>query len=267
MKCWRQVVALCVSILVVAGLVCGCGRGRERVTVAGSTAFLPFAEVLVEKYLESHPEVAISVQGGGSMVGVRSAASGVAQIGMADLLELPEEAKVLQTVVVARDGVVMVVHPQNTISNITTDQIRDVYNGKVKNWKELGGADKPITVVSREAGSGTRLSFEKVVGGITLTREAIVQDSSGTIRETVTHDPNALGYLSHGLLNEKVKVLTVDGYNCTVPEISTGKYRLVRPVYLMTKGEPTGAVKGFMDYVLSAEGQNLIKEKGLLPAK
>ncbi len=122
-------------------------------------------------------------------------------------------------------------------------------------------------MVSREAGSGTRSSFEQIVGGVDLFKKAIIQDSNGTIRETVANDADAIGYLSHGLLNEKVKAVPVDGADCTEAAIVSGAYKLVRPVFLLSRGEPAGLAKTFIDYILSAEGQETIKQDGLLPAR
>jgi phosphate transport system substrate-binding protein len=248
-------------------VACGCGRkAGTSLTVAGSTAFQPFAEKLAEQFMASRPDVRITVQGGGSAVGLQSARSGAAQIGMADLPELPPEARDLVGTIVARDGIALIVNPANSTVNLTTEQIRGVFSGQIANWKDLGGADGPVRVVSREAGSGTRASFEKIVGSVRMTPNAIVQDSNGTIRETVANDPNAVGYLSHGLLNEKVKALAVDGTDCTEAEILADRYRLVRPVFLVTKGPPSGSMKDFIDYVLSPEGQTTIRNNGLLPA-
>jgi phosphate transport system substrate-binding protein len=256
-----------VSILVaVAGLV-GCGRRGETVTVAGSTAFQPFAEKLAEQFMQQRPDVTVTVQGGGSALGIQAALSGTAQIGMADLVELPPDAKGLSSLTVARDGICVVIHPSNPVTDLTTDQIRDLYNGKIRNWKDLGGKDQPITLVSREAGSGTRSSFERIVRDISLTPDAIIQDSNGTIRETVANDPNAVGYLSHGLVNDRIKALSVDGMAGTVEAITAGRYPLVRPVFFLTRGEPAGGAKAYVDYVLSAEGQTCIRENGLIPAK
>jgi phosphate transport system substrate-binding protein len=250
-----------------AVLLMGCGRSRLSITMAGSTAFQPFAEKLAENYMASYPDVNITVQGGGSAVGIQAALSGTAQIGMADLVVLPPEAKNLQSFVVARDGISIVVHPSNPATNITLDQIRDIFNGNIRNWKEMGGVDSPITVVSREAGSGTRSSFEQIVKDIQLTPDAIVQDSNGTIRETVANDKNAVGYLSHGLLNEKIKPLSVEGISCTLQEIQLGGYVLVRPVYLLTAGKPEGELARVIDFFLSPAAQKIIETSGLIPAK
>lgn len=244
-----------------------CERSKDSVTLAGSTAFQPFAEKLGELYMNSHPEVNITVQGGGSAVGVQSALSGAAQIGMADLVELPPEAEPLSKATVAKDGIALVVNPANPLSNLTMEQVRGIFNGNVKNWKDLGGPDHAITVVSREAGSGTRSSFEQIIKGIKLTPDAIIQDSNGTIRETVANDAHAIGYLSHGLLNEKIKAVDVDGRSCTTEEIMKGDYAFVRPIFLLTQGEPEGQTKLFIDFVLSPEGQRVIQTSGLIPAK
>jgi phosphate transport system substrate-binding protein len=235
--------------------------------MAGSTAFQPFAEKLAERYMAANSGVSIMVQGGGSAVGIQAALSGTAQIGMADLVELPPEAKSLESIIVARDGIAMVVHPSNQVGHITTDQIRDVFNGKIRSWKDLGGPDRPVTVVSREAGSGTRTSFEQIVKDIHLTPDAIIQDSNGTIRETVANDVNAIGYLSHGLLNEKIKALAVDGKESTAQEIISGNYRLVRPIFLLTAGKPEGDVAQFIEYLVSADAQKILHSSGLIPIK
>ncbi len=257
----------------VLALACACalaggscsGRGAS-VTLAGSTAFQPFAEKLADAYNAAHPEVNVTVQGGGSALGISAALNGAAQVGMADLVELPADAKALLGFIVARDGIAVVVNPENKVDDLPMTKIRDVYLGKIGNWKDLGGEDRPITVVSRESGSGTRSSFETILGHFDLTTSAIIQDSNGTIRETVANDPNAIGYLSFGLLNGKIKAITVDGKACTRALIIAGEYRLVRPMYLLTLGEPSGNAKGFLEYVLGAEGQASIEAEGLLPA-
>jgi len=122
-------------------------------------------------------------------------------------------------------------------------------------------------VVSREAGSGTRSSFEQIITDISLTEDALIQDSNGTIRETVANDANAIGYLSHGLLNEKIKALLVDGQACSNESITDGTYKLVRPIFLLVKGTPEKEVQDFIDYILSDEGQQTITANGLLSAK
>jgi len=251
----------------VIGLLTGCGKPRDNVTMAGSTAFQPFAEKLAEHYMSTHPGVSITVQGGGSSLGIQSTLSGAAQIGMADLVKLPPETAGLKSLVAARDGIAVVVNPANGVGALTLDQIRGIFNGTINNWKSVGGADHAIAVISREAGSGTRSSFEQIVGNVKLSGDALIQDSNGTIRETVANDANAIGYLSHGLVNEKIKSVTVDGASCTEEAIMAGSYKLVRPVFLMAKADASRATLAFLDYVLTPEAQELIHQNGLIKAK
>jgi len=253
--------------LIAAFSLTGCGKSKSSITLAGSTAFQPFAEKLAEKYMLINPAVNVTVQGGGSAVGIQAALSGAADIGMADLVNLPPEAEGLRSVVVAKDGIVVVVHPSNQAAGLTLDQVRGIFDGTIKDWKQVGGAAAGITVVSREAGSGTRTSFEQIIGNVRLTDNAIIQDSNGTIRETVANDANAIGYLSHGLLNDKIKALTIDGVACTPEEIMLGRYRLVRPIFLLTRSEPKGDLAGFIDYMLSPDAQKILQTSGLIPAK
>jgi phosphate transport system substrate-binding protein len=253
------------AALALAALLTACGRGGS-VTLAGSTAFQPFAEKLADLYDERHPEANVTVQGGGSALGISAALNGAAQIGMADLVELPADAAALKRFAVARDGIAVVVNPANPVSDLPMARIRDIYRGAILNWKELGGPDAPITVVSRESGSGTRSSFESILGKLDLTVDAIIQDSNGTVRETVANDERAVGYLSYGLVSDKIKALTVDGVACRKDLIVAGEYRLVRPIYLLTLGSPSGQVGAFIDFVLSPEAQAILEADGLIPA-
>lgn len=266
MKTKTQIMSFFI-ILSFAIFSAGCGKSKLSITVAGSTAFQPFAEKLADQYMQIHPDTKVTIQGGGSAVGIQSALSGAAQIGMADLVELPAEAKALSSVVVARDGITVIVNLKNKVTNLTFQQIRDIYNGKIRNWKKVGGNDHPITVISREAGSGTRSSFEAIIKDISLTNEAIIQDSNGTVRETVSNDANTIGYISHGLINEKIKAISVNGVESTTEEIIKGKYPLVRPIFFLTREPPKDKIKEFIDYIFSKNGQETIKQNGLIPAK
>jgi phosphate transport system substrate-binding protein len=252
--------------LLLAVLAAGCAR-KGSVTLAGSTAFQPFAEKLADMFMAQTPHVNVLVQGGGSAVGIQSARQGNAQIGMADLVELPPEAQALTATVVARDGVVVVVNPANAVSNLTMSEVRAIFDGTFKKWSEVGGPDADINVVSREAGSGTRSSFEKIVGISRLSASALVQDSSGTIRETVANDPRAVGYLSHGLVNERVKGLSIEGVAGTTEAAMTGQYKLVRPVYFLTREPVAETTRQFIAFVLSPAGQEQIRKDGLIPAQ
>ena len=247
----------------------GCARRTENtVTLAGSTAFQPFAEKLAETYMATHGDVRINVQGGGSAVGIQAAVAGSADIGMADLLTLPDDAKALTATVVARDGIAIVVHPSNPITDLTVEQAKAIFAGQITNWKDVGGRDAAIRIISREEGSGTRRSFQKLVLGETkLSPSALFQNSNGTIREAVASDPDAVGYLSIGLVDARVKSVSYTGVAATNENVKQGTYPLARPVVFLTRGEPRPIVQAFIQYVLSAEAQQLLEQEGLISAR
>jgi phosphate transport system substrate-binding protein len=259
-----------VVLLVVMGLALfGCSRsGHKTITLAGSTAFQPFAEKLAEHYMAAHKDVRINVQGGGSAVGIQSALSGSAEIGMADLLKLPDEAASLNSVTVARDGIGIVVNPKNNISNVTKEQAHDIFAGKITNWKDVGGVDSPIRIISREEGSGTRRSFDKLVlGEDKLCASALFQNSNGTVREAIASDESAIGYVSIGLINEKVKGIAYEGIASNNDNVKKGIYPLARPVFFLTKSELNQQAKDFITYVLSKEAQDILEKEGLIAVK
>lgn len=268
MNLWKSAYILTVCAALVFS-VSSCRRNHNAIiTLAGSTAFQPFAEKLAEKYMETNKDMRINVQGGGSAVGVQSALSGAANIGMADLLKLPAEASALTSTTVAKDGIAIVVNPKNAIGNLTAAQARDVFAGRITNWKELGGPDTAIHVISREEGSGTRSSFDKLVlGDDKLAQGALFQNSNGTIREAVASDEFAIGYVSIGLVNNKVKAVSYDSVAPTNENVKKGTYHLSRPVFFLTKGELSPNVKNFIDYVLSKDSQALLEREGLIAAK
>ena len=259
-------IAVCISV---AFTLFSCSRSSHKaVTLAGSTAFQPFAEKLAEHYMAEHKDAHINVQGGGSAVGIQSALSGAANIGMADLPTLPDEAKELSSTIVARDGIAVVVNPKNNITNLSIQQVKDVFSGKIANWKELGGLDAEIRVVSREEGSGTRRSFDKLaLESAKLSPKALFQNSNGTIREAVASDPNAISYLSIGIVDNRVRAVSYNGVSPTNENVKKGLYQLARPVYFLTKGEQSEQVKAFIDYVLSKEAQDILENEGLIAVK
>ena len=217
--------------------------------------------------MATRSDVQILVQGGGSAVGIQAALSGTAEIGMADLLEVPDEAKALTATVVARDGIAIVVNPQNPVAALSAEEAQGIFSGRITNWKQVGGPDGPIRVMSREEGSGTRRSFDQLVlAGARLAPDALFQNSNGTVREAVASDPNAIGYVSIGLVNDKVKALQYGGVEPTNANVERGTYRLARPVFFFTRGAPAPQVQEFIDYVLSGPAQETLEQEGLIRA-
>ncbi len=243
----------------------GCHRPKAGITVAGSTSVEPFAELLAEEYMRLHPGSHIYVQGGGSSSGIAAARSGTAAIGMASRLLLPNE-KDLHAVAIARDAIAIIVHPTNPVGNLPLAQVREFFSGKIKHWKEIGGRSHPIVLVTREEGSGTREAFQKfVMEKEEISFDALVQDSNGAIRQVVSSDPNAVGYISLGLVNNKVKALKISSVEPDQVNIQNGSYSLVRPFLFVFKGDPQGEGKAFLEFVLSREAQNLLQKEGLVP--
>lgn len=248
--------------------IAGCGRkSQSELTVAGSTSVQPFVEMLAEEYMAGHPEARVVVQAGGSTAGVQAVRGGAAQIGMVSRPLHADESDLHETVI-ARDGIAVVVHPENSVQSLTMEQVRDIFDGKIKNWKEVGGADAELRPVTREEGSGTRGAFQELVmGEEKITAEAMVQNSNGSVREHISSDPGAIGYISLGLVNDSVRALDVNGAHPTSENVTNGKYKLVRPFLVVTQGPPEGQAKLFIDYILSDPGQKLLQEEGLIAAK
>jgi len=243
------------------------------ISVAGSTTVQPLAEKLAEAFKAQNPEVQIDVQGGGSSVGVKSAGEGMVDIGTASREVTDEEKQTypdMRVFEIARDGIAVVVHPEVAVDGLTKDQVRDIFAGTITNWNEVGGPDKPIVVVSREEGSGTRAAFEEMVmgkDGPVIVDTAILQPSNGAVRTTVSTTPDSVGFLSLGYLDQSVKALKMDGVEATEANALSGAYPIVRPLNMLTKGEPTGVVKAWLDFILSAAGQAIVSEEGYIPVK
>jgi phosphate transport system substrate-binding protein len=253
------------TILLVISIHVGCQRSKAGITVAGSTSVEPFAELLAEEYMSHRPESHIYVQGGGSTAGIEAAITRAANIGLSSRNLSGEELK-LYAVTIAKDAIAIIVHPTNRIGNLPLDQIREVFSGEITNWKELGGPDYPIDVVTREEGSGTRESFQKfVMGKEDISLGALVQDSNGAVRQVIASDPNAIGYISLGLVNDQVKAVKISGVEPSLANVNNGKYTLVRPFLFVFNGEPTGEAKSFLEYVLSSPAQKLLLKEGLVP--
>lgn len=252
------------SFLLFIVLCMGCQRSRAGITVAGSTSVEPFAELLAEEYMVHHPQSHIYVQGGGSTAGIEAVRSGAAHIGMSSRHLSPKE-KDLHAVMIAQDAIAIIVHPRNLVQDLSLGKIKEVFAGKIKNWKELGGNDSAIILVTREEGSGTREAFQKMVmGKEEISLEALVQDSNGAIRQVVSSDPHAIGYISLGLVNEKVKALKISGMEPNLTHIENGRYTLVRPFLFVFNGQPEGEAKSFLEFVLSPTAQKLLRKEGLV---
>jgi phosphate transport system substrate-binding protein len=239
-------------------------------TIAGSTTVLPLNQEWARLLMEEYPDLRISVSGGGSGHGIKSVGSGEIDIGAAsrDVKQQEfDEYPDIKPVRVARDSIAIVVHPSNPVSEISMEDVAKIYAGEITNFKQIGGPDMKIDVYTREEGSGTRGSFEEIVldkFGVTILGEAITKPSNGEVRASIAGNERGFAYLSMGYLDESVKGLKIDDVEPTVANVKSGDYPIVRSLYLITKGDPSELEQLFIDFALSAEGQNVVNEAGYI---
>jgi phosphate transport system substrate-binding protein len=261
--------ALTVTVITASALLQtnGCTRTQTQkdgdVVLAGSTSIQPFAEHWAEAYHDGR----VTVQAGGSTAGIKAAHDGTANFGMSSRQLHPEESSGLVQTVVARDGIAVIVHASNPVQALTMTQLRTIYAGEVRNWRDVGGIDAAITVITREEGSGTRDTFQELVMGTNahIARDALVTAYSGGLRKMVAEDPHAIGYVTFSQLNALVHPLALDGVLPTEATIRDTTYRLQRPFLFLTRGAPTGASAKFLEFVLSSVGQSIARSEGLAP--
>jgi phosphate transport system substrate-binding protein len=227
----------------------------------------PFIEHLAEIYQRQHPGDAVNVQSLGSSAGIQAAISRVAEIGMSSRELDSEEAEQLDQLLIARDALAVVVHPSNPITNLDLSEVQDIFGGTISSWAELGGSPEPLTLVVREAGSGTFGAFEELVmEGKPITPLALRQGSNGAIRQLVSLDPNAIGYISLGLVDDTVKAVAINNVQPSVEHVEAGTYTFVRPfLFVWPKGKQLGPLASrFVDYVMSDESQTELANLGLI---
>lgn len=238
------------------------------IIMAGSTSMEKFANALAEAFMEIHPDVSVQAEFTGSSAGVEAVLAGQSDIGNSsrNLADDEKSAGAVENIV-AIDGIAVVTDPANTASDLTKEQLVQIYTGEVKNWSEVGGEDLPIVVVGREAGSGTRGAFEEILEIEDMCQYANELDSTGAVMAKVASTPGAIGYVSLDVLDDTVKALKIGGVDANEENIKDGSYILSRPFVMATKGEiseQNELVQALFDYVYSAEGQELVKSVGLI---
>lgn len=244
-------------------------RAREsRIMIEGSTSMEQFANLAAEGFMDRYPEMTVTVQFTGSSAGVEAVLAGRADIGNSSR-SLKEKEKAFGAVeyVVALDGIAVITDKGNKVCSLTTEQLSDLYTGKIRNWQEVGGSDLPVVTVGREAGSGTRSTFEELLDIRDLCSYANELDSAGAVMARVARTPGAVGYVSFALLDDTVCALAIDGARATVENVRTGTYRLWQPYVMVTDGEirmQKEAVQRFFTYLWSEEGRELIRAAGLI---
>lgn len=238
------------------------------ITMAGSTSMEKFANTLAESFMAAHPDVTVQAEFTGSSAGVEAVLSGQSDIGNSSRnLTEDELAEGAVENIVAIDGIAVVTDPNNTVSDLTRDQLIQIYTGEVTNWSDLGGESLPIVVVGREAGSGTRGAFEEILEIEDQCQYANELDSTGAVMARVASTPGAIGYVSLDVLDDTVKALSLDGVEANEANIKDGSYFLSRPFVMATKGElvdQNELVQALFEYVYSEEGQELVQSVGLI---
>ncbi|MBN1969385.1 MAG: phosphate ABC transporter substrate-binding protein [Candidatus Delongbacteria bacterium] len=238
--------------------------------IAGGTAHIEVYQTIAKMMMDENPDLKITISGGGSGVGIKQVGEGLVDIGNSgrDLKESEITQYGLVPHKIAIDGIAVIVNPASKITNLTMQQIQDIFLGRVKNWKEIGGDDQPINIYTRDANSGTRQTFEELaLAKNKVIDEANFVNSNGNMKVNVGQDEYSIGYVSVGNLDDKVKAVSIDGIEPNIENVMSGAYKVQRFLYSVTKGEPTGLAKSILDEVLSAEGQKIVENKGFIRVK
>jgi phosphate transport system substrate-binding protein len=272
-------------------LLSGCARKSNEqsnsLQIKGSDTMVNLGQAWAEAYMKQNPGTSIAVTGGGSGTGISAMVNNTCNIAEVSREMKESEIKLVESkgftpikIIVALDGLAVVVNPANKISELTIDQLADVFTGKIKNWKELGGRDAKIVLLSREVNSGTHVYFKehilrhgKLDNKEEFTPEALLLSSSQAIADEVSQNLDAIGYYGMGYITTKEKALKIakdknsPAITPTMDNVISGAYPISRPLLMYSKGEPTGLVKSFIDYVLSLAGQEVVKKLDFVPVK
>ncbi|KAF5087814.1 Phosphate-binding protein PstS 1 [anaerobic digester metagenome] len=267
-----------VALLMIAGCLGSEGDSvtspSQQITVTGSTTVLPIAERAKEAFEANDASAAIMVSGGGSSVGIKAVGEGTADIGMASRDLKPAETAGYPGIVrheIASDAILLVVNPENSVDRLTPGQARGIYNGTYTNWNQVGGPDQPIVVVGRDSASGTREFFSEFI----MDKEDFIRtqeefNSNGGIQQKVSRTPGAIGYVGLGY-TEGVKALALDVDGTTVEptlqNITDGTYPINRPLFMLTDGEPDGLARQYLEFIMSAEGQEIVASLDYIPVQ
>lgn len=243
---------------------------KGTIKIAGGTAHIPVMKEAAKRIMTRHKNITITVAGGGSGVGIKQVGEGIVDIGNSGRKPKPEEIDRydLKMYKWAIDGVGLVVNPANPVKALTADQVKDIFSGKITNWKTLDGAEHSITLYTRDESSGTREVFwKKALNKGSISTKALFVPSNGAMKTAVANDPYAIGYVSVGHMDKSISPVALDGVMPTLQTVKSGEYKIARGLYSNTKGEPKGITRLFIDYLFSSEGQQIAADKGFIPVK
>jgi len=263
------IITLAIALCFTANLV-----WAGNIVIKGSTTVLPIAQKVAEVYMKTNPDVRISISGGGSGNGIKALIDGSTDIADSSRFIKDKEVKLAVEkgrfpvpFAVAYDCIIPVVHPSNSMTNLTLDQLKAIYKGEIKNWKDVGGPDRTIVVVSRDTSSGTyEVWEEKIMKKERVYPGALLQASNGAVVQAVSKNKNAIGYIGLGYLDASVKALSVNGITGSPETTLNGTYPVSRPLYMFTAGWPKGDTLNFINYVMHPQkGQKYVAEAGYVP--
>jgi phosphate transport system substrate-binding protein len=269
----RRMMIVALALVASVALLGSTAQAAGGLKITGSTTVLPIAKKCVEVFKKKHPNVVISLSGTGSGDGIRSIIDGTADIGDASRDMKAKEIAMAKKKgvtpvrhVIAMDCIVPIVHPGNKVSNLTIAQLNAIYTGKITNWKQLGWKNRAIVVLSRDSSSGTfEVWNHKVLKKAHLTKRAQLLASNGAVKSAVAANRYAIGYVGIGYVGRGVKPVKVNGVMATPAGALKGTYPIARKLFMFTRGQPTGIVKAFIDFVKSKKGQKLVKAAGFVP--
>lgn len=255
----------CASSSIPPGETSGAASGDStalsgEINIAGSTSVQPLSEELASSFMDKYPDVVVNIAGGGSSAGVKAAQEGTADIGVSSR-ELKAAETGITVTAIAKDGIAVIFNKANGINDLTIEQVKNIYTGKITDWGEVGGNNATISVVSREDGSGTRSAFDELVLGkdVAVVASATIQNSVGAVKSAVISDINAIGYISLGAVDDSVKVPAIEGVKASKETVLDGTYKIVRPFLYLTN-DPREVAKAFIAFVLSPDGQAIVGE-------
>ncbi|MFW5488691.1 MAG: phosphate ABC transporter substrate-binding protein [Desulfovibrio sp.] len=266
---------LVLACLLVIGLT-GNAFAGSKIEIKGSTTVFPIMQKAIEAYMAKHPDVSISLSGGGSSNGIKALLDNTTDIAMASRDMKGKEHDLAKKkgidpvrLVVARDAVAAIVNPANPVKALSSAQLKDIYAGKITNWKEVGGNPGRIAVISRDSSSGTFETWQHLImqKKTKVTPMALMQASSGAVLQTVGKNKYAISYDGLGYVDNTVKALIVDGVAPTATTAKDGSYPVSRSLFVFTNGAPKGEVKSLLDFLMGPEGQKLVAEAGFVPVK
>ena len=258
---------LTVAVLLVCALT-GCGGNKEAVATDGSTSMNKVIGALGESF-EADSGITVTYNATGSGAGIEAVLAGRCDIGLSSRdLKDEEKAKGLEGTILAYDGIAIIVHPSNKVSDLSLETIAKIYTGEIKNWKDVGGADGEIVLIGREANSGTRDGFESITDTEDKCKYRQECTSTGDVITAVSSNPNAIGYASLASVKDSVKAVSVGGVAPGESTVKDGSYAVQRPFVLVTKKDTklSKSAQEFFDYITSSEANEIISNAGVVPA-